>query len=278
LLDPLHNHLALVNTANLDFIKVDMSAAFKLTLLAMVKKWYQKYMSIKIRETHNLEIGEHSLELVIQSHKRAKRLRMRCDPYLKKVYLTCPVYARPKDINKFFEISQDWLLQQLQNSVSRTEFKHGATIPILGVQYLIQHQASRATQIRLDDTILHVAGDESRIGAMIQKWLRFHALGVLKDKSHEMAQKIGKSVNNVKVRELKSLWGSCAADGSLTYSWRLVMAPAFVLDYICAHEVSHLKERNHGPRFWALVEEICPDYKTAKAWLRKEGKALFRYG
>jgi predicted metal-dependent hydrolase len=248
------------------------------SLPLFAKQCNQGVMSIKIRQTCHIDIDGHLITLVIQSHKLAKRLRLRCDPFQKKVFLTHPEGASNKDINAFFDKAHAWLKQQVHTKYSRTEFKTGSTIPILGVNYLIQHRPGLKPNVWLNDAILTVEGDNNRIQLILGKWLRFHALGILKKKSHEMADKIGVAVHRVKVRELKSLWGSCAADGSLTYSWRLIMAPIFVLDYICAHEVSHIKERNHGPRFWQLVESICPNYKIAKLWLRNEGKVLFQYG
>src|SRR5262249_22079251 len=73
-------------------------------------------------------------------------------------------------------------------------------------------------------------------------------------------------------------WGSCSTSGALSFSWRLVLAPRFVLDYLAAHEVAHLLEMNHSPRFWRLLSRICPDMERAKAWLDARGTELHRYG
>lgn len=251
---------------------------FLKSLPLFTKKCIENGMSVKIQEIRDIDIDGHLLTLVIQSHNLAKRLRLKCDPFQRKIFLTHPEGARIKDIDAFFTKAHAWLRQQVSNATSRTDLKHGSTIPILGVNYLIQYQPGEKPDVQVDQGLITVKGDENRLQLVLGKWLRFHALGILKERSQKMATKIGVSIHKIKVRELKSIWGSCAADGSLTYSWRLVMAPAFVLDYICAHEVSHIKERNHGPKFWALVESICPDYKDAKAWLRKEGRILFSYG
>jgi len=85
-------------------------------------------------------------------------------------------------------------------------------------------------------------------------------------------------VGRITVRDTRSRWGSCASDGQLNFSWRLVMAPEFVLDYVVAHEVAHLAHRNHGPVFWALTETLTDQMREAKAWINANGKLLYRYG
>ena len=85
---------------------------------------------------------------------------------------------------------------------------------------------------------------------------------------------IGRRAKNIRFKDTSSRWGSCTADGSLSFSWRIMMAPAPVINYLVAHEVAHLKEMNHGPKFWKLCEELCPDTERCKAWLKKNGAAL----
>ena len=96
--------------------------------------------------------------------------------------------------------------------------------------------------------------------------------------SRDFAGRIGAKVRRVTVRDTASRWGSCSANQSLSYCWRLILAPAFVLEYVVAHEVAHLREMNHGPRFWRLVRSLVADIEAPQAWLRKNGTALHRYG
>ena len=87
-------------------------------------------------------------------------------------------------------------------------------------------------------------------------------------------EQLGKPAAGLRVKDTKSRWGSCTSDGKLSFSWRIAMAPAHVLNYLAAHEVAHLEEMNHGPKFWALCRRLCPDTDTAKAWLKRHGSAL----
>jgi predicted metal-dependent hydrolase len=98
--------------------------------------------------------------------------------------------------------------------------------------------------------------------------------------SDHYAAKIGRRVTRVTLRDTRSRWGSCTAEGALMYSWRLIMAPPEVLRYVAAHEVAHLVEMNHSNRFWAVVEGLYPGWQTQRAWLRSHGGALhgLRFG
>jgi hypothetical protein len=93
-----------------------------------------------------------------------------------------------------------------------------------------------------------------------------------------MGHDLGRSPARITMRDTRSRWGSCSRAGNLNFSWRLVMAPENVLNYVVAHEVSHLRELNHSARFWALVDTLCPDVSDARGWLRKHGAELHRYG
>lgn len=93
-----------------------------------------------------------------------------------------------------------------------------------------------------------------------------------------MTASIGAAPGRITMRDPRTRWGSCSANGNLGFSWRLVLAPEFVLAYVVAHEVAHLKELNHGPRFWRLVERLIGDPEPARRWLRAEGPDLHRYG
>jgi predicted metal-dependent hydrolase len=94
----------------------------------------------------------------------------------------------------------------------------------------------------------------------------------------EKSRAAGLAPKAVRVKDTKSRWGSCAPDGTLSFSWRLVMAPPFVQTYVAAHEAAHLRHLNHGPAFWDLVEVLCPAWRTASAWLRDDGPRLLRIG
>ena len=114
--------------------------------------------------------------------------------------------------------------------------------------------------------------------AALRDFLKREAKRDLEAASRRAAAALGVTVKRVSVRDQSSRWGSCSTTGVLSYSWRLILAPPFVLDYLAAHEVAHLVEMNHSRAFWRVVERICPDVARAKAWLDAHGAELHRYG
>ena len=112
------------------------------------------------------------------------------------------------------------------------------------------------------------------MAARVAAYLKVRARDRLVAASDHYATQIGRRVAQVSLRDTRSRWGSCTSQGALMYSWRLIMAPPRVLDYVAAHEVAHMLEMNHSPRFWAVVERLFPQWQVERAWLKREGHAL----
>jgi len=128
----------------------------------------------------------------------------------------------------------------------------------------------------LRDGRLEVPDDPARVGARVRAFLKEQARGRLVAASERHATALGCDFGRITLRDTRSRWGSCSSRGDLMYSWRLVMAPPEVLDYVAAHEVAHLAEMNHSPAFWALVGQLCPGHRAPRAWLRAHGTLLHR--
>jgi predicted metal-dependent hydrolase len=125
---------------------------------------------------------------------------------------------------------------------------------------------------------LHVAGEEEHAPRRLLDWLKRQAHLDLNTRVDLHARRLNLTPKRLFVRDQTTRWGSCSTSGALSFSWRLVLAPPFVLDYLAAHEVAHLGHMNHGPRFWSLVERTMPRHEEARNWLRKHGASLHRYG
>ncbi len=159
---------------------------------------------------------------------------------------------------------------------------HGTVIPLRGVDHRIAHRRGRGTVwIEIGDDgarSLCVAGEDAHIDRRVHDFLKREAKADLEVASRAAAERIGAKLKRVSIRDQSSRWGSCSSTGVLSYSWRLILAPPFVLDYLAAHEVAHLVEMNHSKRFWRLVDRICPNVTRAKTWLDVHGTDLHRYG
>ncbi len=120
-------------------------------------------------------------------------------------------------------------------------------------------------------------GPAARIAPRVAAWLREESRRACVAGVARHAAALGLRPGRISLRDPRSRWGSCTASGDLMFSWRLIMAPTAVLDYVVAHEVAHLAEMNHSPRFWAVVKRLCPDYLVARDWLRRNGATLHRH-
>jgi hypothetical protein len=126
--------------------------------------------------------------------------------------------------------------------------------------------------------LLCVAGRAPHLARRITDFLKREARRELSTATRRHAAALAVTVERIAVRDTASRWGSCSHDGSVSYSWRLILAPPFVLDYLAAHEVAHRRELNHSPRFWRVVDQLTPDRRRAEAWLKAQGNSLHRYG
>ena len=151
----------------------------------------------------------------------------------------------------------------------------GGQIPVLGqMREIVPGQGRR---VQLSDQQIAVPGSPAQVGRKLGAYLKQLARSELAFASDRYAEALGKRYTKLTLRDTRSRWGSCSSAGALMYSWRLIMAPAEVLSYVAAHEVAHLAEMNHSPRFWAHVDTLYGDPKAPKAWLRQHGHDLHRY-
>ena len=171
-----------------------------------------------------------------------------------------------------------WILAKLAARPTRVAFADGASIPILGVPHRIVHRPDRTGGVSAEDGIVSVTGRTEHLARRVADWLKREARRQIAGRVEEKAARLGCRYGRISVRDTTTLWGSCSPKGDLSFCWRLVMAPEFVLDYVVAHEVAHLKNRTHGPGFWKIVQELTEDTGMARTWLTTQGESLHRYG
>jgi predicted metal-dependent hydrolase len=226
----------------------------------------------------SLLIRGEPLPLVIRESSQARRLTLRLRPDGSEAILTVPLYHSKKQAIGFIEKAKPWLEKQMARIFQKYPYVEGMVLPVFGKHYELRHKPSRAFRSWWGEGHLLIHAPIDRFGASVQKSLHQVATQFLTARTTLYATRLGKSVNRITLRDTRSRWGSCSPNGNISYSWRLVFAPAQVADYLCAHEVAHLAEMNHSPQFWKIVEGFCPDYKNLRSWLRQNGKSLFQYG
>jgi predicted metal-dependent hydrolase len=218
----------------------------------------------------------------LRRHRQARRYTLRVQTASRDVVLTMPLRGSIRDARSFAQKHGNWIALRMARLPASAPFGDGALVPVRGETHRIVHRAgTRGTvwrEERNGEKLLCVAGGASHVARRVRDHLKREARCALEAASFAAAERLGVSVKRVSVRDQSSRWGSCSSTGRLSYSWRLIMAPPFVLEYLAAHEVAHLKEMNHSPRFWRLVHEIHPEAARAKAWLDAHGGDLHRYG
>jgi predicted metal-dependent hydrolase len=220
--------------------------------------------------------GSPPVEVHLKRSARARRFSLRVSRLDGKVTLSVPARAREGDALAFLRGQEGWLRQTLEampESAVRP-VGPGSVIPVEGRNLVVTPATGRSVRVEGDQLL--VPGNPATAGPRLAAWLKVLARDRLAKASTQYAGLVGRSYSTLALRDTRSRWGSCSPDGRLMYSWRLIMAPASVLDYVAAHEVAHLVELNHSPAYWAVVGRIYPGWQTQRAWLHEHGQTLHR--
>lgn len=214
---------------------------------------------------------------VIKSHNSAK-LILRIDKKDRAVILSLPKYCSQKKAISFVKENEKWIKSALEKIPEVRDFAIGDKINIFGTEYIIEQSSTRGgTRLDKENNIFYVSGSVEFVHRRVKDYIKKIALDEFYTRSCKVAQKIEKKVNSVCIKDTKSRWASCSSLNNINYSWRLALAPDFVIDYIVAHEVCHLAHQNHSSNFWELVYKI--EYNAAKGrkWLSDNGQSLYLY-
>mgnify|MGYP003140595166 CR=1 FL=1 len=218
--------------------------------------------------------GNPPIEVTLRRSTRARRLSLRVSRLDGRVTLTLPHRVSEREGIAFVREREDWLRGHLSGITKETRPQIGGTVPFGGEDLAIV--AGPVKRARMGEAALIVPDDPARVSARVEAYMKLHARDRLADASDRYAAGLGRSYGRITLRDTRSRWGSCSSAGDLMYSWRLIMAPPEVLDYVAAHEVAHLVEMNHSNAFWAVVGDIFPDHKRCRRWLRENGDRLHR--
>jgi predicted metal-dependent hydrolase len=220
--------------------------------------------------------------IAIKLSKRARRIQIKIDHHDGGVHLTLPANVPSEKGLEFVDKQQTWILTRLQKMDGSKPFEEGMVLPYKGKPHRIVHQPGRGlVKLNSLDREIIVSGAIEHLPRRLLDWLKKEAKKDLGERSAAKAHKIGLTIKQITIRDQKTRWGSCSSNKTLSYSWRLIMAPSDVLDYMAAHEVAHLREMNHRPDFWRLTDSLLDPFTNridAQNWLKTEGRKLFSYG
>ncbi len=231
-----------------------------------------------------LEIDGRSVPVELRRHARARRFILRVDPKSRAVRLTVPSGGSQRQAAQFAEKQKHWIRTRLDRLPDIVPFADGVEIPYQGEVHRIAHRPGPGRVVWIDKAsngqppLICVAGAKAHLPRRLRDWLKQEAEREISHYVWKYAKDLGVTVKRVSIRDQSSRWGSCSATGVLSFSWRIVLAPEFVLHYLAAHEVAHLREMNHSVRFWEHTNALCADTEQAKAWLNAHGRDLHGIG
>ena len=209
---------------------------------------------------------------------RARRVSLRIDLRDGGVVVTLPMRASRRAGLALLTSHADWIGARLESLPTAVKLAEGTVVPVHGLPHRIRRVAGGRGGAWIADGEIQVSGEPSFCGRRVTDLLRREARSRMCALVAAKAGMAGLRPGRITVKDTRTRWGSCAANGNLAFSWRLVMAPPEVQDYVAAHEVAHLRHMNHGEMFWRLVAELTPHRETAKRWLHAHGQALLRVG
>jgi predicted metal-dependent hydrolase len=251
--------------------------------------------------------------LELRRSRRARRFSLKVSHTERAAILTLPQEVQIEEAGDFLARHMEWLKRQIDKLPEPVPFKDGAVIPLRGINHRVNfvgavrfqgvawvEEADAAIAVEqwndgvpckiqqnpqnwiMNDTRalprICVSGGQQHGPRRLADWLRSEAKSDLTRRTQHHAANLCCEPKRISVRDQSTRWGSCSTTGTISYSWRLIFAPDYVLDYVAAHEVAHLREMNHGPRFWRLVRDTMPDMHKARAWLKLNGAELHRFG
>ncbi len=228
------------------------------------------------RET--ISLGGRMIPLVVRRNRQARRVVLRIDIEAGGIALTLPGRTALAEGLALAHERADWVLRCLDKLPAHVPFADGVTLPVLGQDTTIRHAPQTRHGVQRIGAELFVSGSLEHLPRRVADWLKREAKREIATRAQPMAERIERIIAALAVRDTRSRWGSCTPDGKLSFCWRLILTPEWVLDYVVAHEVAHLAHLNHGPKFWATVKSLGVKPDQARAWLNVHAERLQRIG
>jgi predicted metal-dependent hydrolase len=221
-------------------------------------------------------------QVALRRLRNARRFTLRVRAASRDVVLTMPTGASLKAAREFAERHAAWIGARLDRLPELVYFEPSSLAPLRGVDHRIVHCPGARGVVWIaeneDEPILCVAGEVAHVSRRVADFLKREARRDLEAATSRHCAALGVAKRRITLRDTTSRWGSCSSTGALNFSWRLVLAPPFVLDYLAAHEVAHLVHMDHSPAFWRVTRRLFPETDRAEAWLKAHGAGLHRYG
>jgi predicted metal-dependent hydrolase len=230
-----------------------------------------------------VDVEGEAVPVRIRRNAQARRISMRADAVKREIRITMPTYTPTAAALEFVAQKRQWIAARLQSAPAAAPLGAGATVAVEGEPHRIVWNENATRTIRLvegdEERELHLGGPADMVQGRILRWLKAEARGVFAADIAHYCTRAGESAPSLSLGDPRSRWGSCSSRGTISLSWRLIMAPASVRRSVIAHEVAHIRHMNHSPDFYAWLDTLYEgDRKAADRWLKMHGTALQRVG
>ncbi len=238
------------------------------------KKQRKSAQSVSLYKVDGIRV-----DVEVRRNPRARRIILRVDPRSGRAVVTVPSGCAPAEGLSFARSKRAWIEAQVNGAPAPTPFADGVVFPLQSSEIAIRRlDHGRGAHLNPEEGTLSIACAPEHVNRRVIDWIKSSARVTLTQKADEFSAMIGARRGPVRVRDQMTRWGSCSSDGVLSFSWRLMLAPSTVLDYVAAHECAHLRHMDHSPAFWATVDEMNVRRAQSERWLKENGASLFRWG
>jgi predicted metal-dependent hydrolase len=201
------------------------------------------------------------------------------------VVLTLPGRTAERHGHEFIRERSEWIAKTLakievaDEIVASRSLSDGTTVPFIGWDLtlrLLDGPSGRVTLKPASGELWVRVPDSKRetVAAALERWYRRQAKEVFSERLDAIVERNGTAYERVTIRDQKTRWGSCSSSGTISFNWRLLLAPESVMDYVIEHEAAHIEVRDHSSRFWALLDRRVPDWRDSRLWLKRHGGTL----
>ncbi|MEK7266860.1 MAG: SprT family zinc-dependent metalloprotease [Pseudomonadota bacterium] len=225
-----------------------------------------------------IDLGDRTAPLTARINRRARRLIVTVDAAAGRVFVTAPSKRALPEALDFARTRARWISAQLEEGRRAKPFAGGTRFPFRGAPVTIVNEGGPRSAVRLTEGALLAGGDPLHVNRRVTDWLKAEARKALTERADYYCERLGHKRGPITIRDTRSRWGSCARDGALSFSWRLIFAPPEILDYVAAHECAHLVHLNHSPAYWRIVKSLGVDARAARDWFEEHGQGLYAYG
>ncbi|MGE0660168.1 MAG: M48 family metallopeptidase [Reyranellaceae bacterium] len=228
----------------------------------------------------DFRLSERDIAIALRRSARARRISLRVSPRSGALELVLPARASLAAGLRFAATQARWIERHAARLIEPCRLQPGIVLPLAGIDHEVTHDpAARGVRHDVGTRNLLVGGDPLHAPRRLRDFLARQARQAVTPLAHEKAARIGRRIARLSIRDSRTRWGSCSSGGGLSFTWRLALTPPSVVDYLAAHEVAHLEEMNHGPRFWRLCASLAEhDLDQTRAWLRQNGGRILSFG